>query len=87
MTGTVTCVLVLDDDVCLTQLIDSDGDTEAFTLWSAFTDPPFSAFERITHSIWVSFLRESLANGLPVTISIPTTGANVESVQLGSTLL
>jgi hypothetical protein len=79
-TGKVTCVRVVND-TGFVQLVDAAGVPETFVLWSAPEE--LTAFERIMHSMWVSFLRESLTKGLPVTVVHLDNDARATAVQLG----
>jgi hypothetical protein len=83
-TGTVTCVEIAES-FGFTTVRDSGGDTETFILYFGSSIPAtLTAFTRIQHSMWLSLLRESITNRLPVTISHPDNSAEVLFVRLGS---
>ena len=83
-TGTVTCVQIAEG-FGFTTVRDSGGNTETFILYFGNTIPAtLTAFTRIQHSMWLSLLRESITNGVPVTISHPSNSAEVTAIRLGS---
>ncbi|WP_067475429.1 hypothetical protein [Nocardia amamiensis] len=77
--GTVICVQA-QEGAGFTTIKDAAGTQEAFILW--MNSLP-TASERVTHSMWVTLLREAFATGRPVTVFHPDDNANVTSVQLG----
>ncbi|WP_067537664.1 hypothetical protein [Nocardia crassostreae] len=79
MVGTVICVHTTTASG-FTQIMNAAGEREVFTLWS--TSLP-TASERVTHSMWVTLLREALINGRQVTVFHPDDSSNVTAVQLG----
>jgi len=88
ITGTVRC-LQISDDAGFTTIEDGGGTKETFILWfvpgtGAGIPSSLTAYTRIMHSMWVSQLREALANNLSVTLTHPNGSAAVSAVQLGA---
>ncbi|OUS97406.1 hypothetical protein CA951_03430 [Rhodococcus sp. NCIMB 12038] len=78
-TGTVICVLVTED-AGFTSVRDVNGVSEGYALWMG--QPPTAA-ERVTHSMWITLLRESIITGHKVTVTHGDYDARISSVQLG----
>ncbi len=80
ITGIVDCINVADDQGFVS-IIDNETDmVETFIIWSSPRDP--SAFTRVMHSMWISFLRDSLDSGRNVTVTTLSTGALITGVTL-----
>lgn len=80
-TGTVDCISV-NESAGFTMLRDAGGSTEAFILWFGTTIPSTrTARTHVTHSMWLSLLREAQTTGRTVTISHPTNSAEVTNVR------
>lgn len=82
-TGRVDCIQVLEDSCFFQILEDGTGETEAFIMWFGTSD--LSASTRITHSMWLSIVREALATGRQIVIAHPDDGAQVTSIRANST--
>jgi len=85
-TGIARCIRV-GDDFGFTTISELPANTrETFILWwaglSTTEDPPIHV--RIVQSDWVALLRQSLSDGMPVTITHEQNSALVLNVQLGS---
>lgn len=79
-TGSVVC-LQLGDDFGFTTIKNATTATnETFVLW--FAPRQITEFTRVLQSMWVSLLRQAMANSLKVTIVTPTSSAQVSSVEL-----
>jgi hypothetical protein len=72
-TGKVDCLNIGDDFGFVGIIEDGTGDSEAFIIWFAPSEP--SAFTRVLHSMWLSMLREALTTGDQVQISHADDGA------------
>lgn len=88
ITGTVRCFQVSDDSA-FTTIEDNSGAKETFILWFApgtggGIPQTLTAYTRIMHSMWVSQLREALANNLSVTLTHPSGSAAITAVRLGT---
>jgi len=80
ITGSVVC-LQLGDDWGFTTVKDvTTGTNETFVLW--FGPKQITEFTRVLQSMWVSLLRQAMADSLQVTIGAVDGSAQVASVQL-----
>jgi hypothetical protein len=70
-------------DIGILWLVENSGVPAVFVLWeyTAFTPAP-SAFDRIAESMWLSLLKEAIANDLPVVIGHADNSSVVEEVTL-----
>jgi hypothetical protein len=81
-TGTVECLSIADDSG-FTTIKDAQTQTnETFILWLNPRD--ITEFSRVLQSMWVSQIRQAIADGLAVTVAHATNSAIVTSVQLGA---
>ena len=80
-TGRVTCVQI-SDSTGFTTVEDSAGDSETFVLYSGNIPPTVTSFTRIQHSMWLSMLRDAMANGLQVRVIHPSGSAAVTTLRL-----
>ena len=80
-TGTVDCIS-LNEFAGFTRLRDAGGSTESFILWFGTSIPSTrTGLTQVTHSMWLSLLREAQTTGRTITISHPTSSAEVTNVR------
>ncbi|HEX2294101.1 MAG TPA: hypothetical protein VHN37_02205 [Actinomycetota bacterium] len=86
MVGTVQCVRVGPDSGFTTIQEQGTGETETFIVWwpGVTTSAEPSVSERVIHTMWISFLRQAMADNLLVRVGHPTNSGKVNYLQLGT---
>lgn len=79
-TGSVVCLQLADDWGFTTIKDATTAVNETFVLW--FAPKQITEFTRVLQSMWVSLLRQAMANSLQVTIGTPDGSAQVSTLEL-----